>query len=279
LVDPRGLHLDASNRLIVADAGANRIFRVATDGNWEIIAGSGERGLSGDTGLATQAALDSPTDARPEPDGSILITDSGNHRIRVLKTIEGATPVVTSTLRVLNSFTGRQDPLVPGQTAFLEADDPFPFATMTVSFGGVKANVVSVTGGRITVTVPTSLAPGWTQVRVEDWAFAPVEILPSGSAVLGEVKNEDGSVNSAEKPAVRTGRLTLRVTGPTGTATPFVTVEIAGIDVPVISVDGVGGQYTVVLQLPGGFLPSGTSPLLLAMDGRLLDGPLKVAIR
>ena len=64
--------MDDHDRLIVADAGANQIFRVATDGKWEAIAGSG-------------ATLSAPTDAWPDSDGSILVSDSGNNRIRQLK--------------------------------------------------------------------------------------------------------------------------------------------------------------------------------------------------
>ena len=280
LVDARGLHFDDQSHLIVADAGANRVFRVAVDGAWEAIAGSGASGLSGDDGLAVQAALGGPSDAWPEADGTILISDTNNNRLRQLKHIDGAAPLVESSLRVINALTGKQDILSPGQTAYLEADDPFPFSTATVWFGGVKARVVNFTPSRITVVLPDTLQPGWIEVKVDDWAFAPVEIAAPGPRLVGDIENGDGSVNSLDKPSPRTGTLKLTVMTLSGQlVTPYVTAEIAGIDIAPLSVSNMAGYITIVLQLPGGFLPSGRTPLSLRINQEKVVGALDVAIR
>jgi DNA-binding beta-propeller fold protein YncE len=75
-VDPR----DGS--ILVADTGNHRVRRLLADGTIVALAGTGERGFSGDGGPALAARLDGPEDARVGPDGAIYIADSGNHRVR-----------------------------------------------------------------------------------------------------------------------------------------------------------------------------------------------------
>jgi hypothetical protein len=225
-----------------------------------------------------QATLNTPTDAWQDIDGSILVSDSGNNRIRKLMPM-GVAPIVSSPLRVLHGLTGKEEPVSPGQIAFLEADEPFPFSTMGVWFGELAAKVVASTPARITVIVPESLAPGWTEVRVEQWAAAPVEIASSTPTLAGEIENDDGSINSAAEPASRTGLLKLRVSGISGTAVPVVSAQITYIDIPVVSTERAAAQLMIQLQLPGGFLPSGSSPLSLVIDGRTVAGRLNVVIR
>ncbi|HYP08294.1 MAG TPA: hypothetical protein VER03_18820 [Bryobacteraceae bacterium] len=246
LVDPRGLHLDSQGRLLVADAGANRVLRVDTDGTWEILA---------DT-------LNGPTDAWQEADGSILVADSGSNRIRRLAKLQVA-PVEQSPLRVIGV-------VVPGGVVELESDQAFPSPASRVWFGDAPAEVLSAAATRIVVKVPEALPAGWTEVRVEDWAVAPVEIVASA-----RIENEDGSINSSEHPASRTGWVTVRMPG----SGSVVTAEIASLEVPVVSVNDSGGQLTIVLQLPGGFLPSGRSELLLWVDGKKAPSPLNIMIR
>jgi RHS repeat-associated protein len=71
--------------------------RAAKNLNWNIttIAGTGVSGFSGDGGPATQAKVTSPCGANIAADGSVLIADSGNNRIRridlngIIQTIAG----------------------------------------------------------------------------------------------------------------------------------------------------------------------------------------------
>jgi sugar lactone lactonase YvrE len=83
LSHPQGIAVDTAGNLYVADSWNNRIRRI--DGQTRIIttfAGNGTYGLSGDGGPATAAALANPVRVIAVPDGSILIVDPGNHRIR-----------------------------------------------------------------------------------------------------------------------------------------------------------------------------------------------------
>jgi hypothetical protein len=78
---PEGVIPLADGSYLVADTGNHRIRRVTPDGIITTYAGS-TRGFGGDGGPAAGGQLDSPRDGAQLLDGSILIADTGNHRIR-----------------------------------------------------------------------------------------------------------------------------------------------------------------------------------------------------
>ncbi|HUD57679.1 MAG TPA: hypothetical protein VMR02_20785 [Terracidiphilus sp.] len=59
---PSGVAVDGVGNLYIADAGNNRIRRVAPDGIITTVAGNGALGYSGDGGAATSAKLATPRD-------------------------------------------------------------------------------------------------------------------------------------------------------------------------------------------------------------------------
>jgi sugar lactone lactonase YvrE len=81
LLQPKGISLDASGNLYIADSGNNRIREVSTDGVMHTVAGPD--------------ALNDPEAVLAAPDGSVYIADTGNNRIRritpagVLTTVAG----------------------------------------------------------------------------------------------------------------------------------------------------------------------------------------------
>lgn len=88
LNDPRGVALDAAGNIYIADTENHRIRRVAAGtGIITTIAGSGSTGLenggfSGDGGAAVNARLSNPFSLVVDRDGSLLIADAGNDRVR-----------------------------------------------------------------------------------------------------------------------------------------------------------------------------------------------------
>ena len=82
LTGPRGLAVDAAGNLFIADTGSHAVRRLdPTSGVLTRVAGTGTPGLDGDGGAATDARLASP--AGVALDGaSVLIADTGNHRVR-----------------------------------------------------------------------------------------------------------------------------------------------------------------------------------------------------
>ena len=91
---PTGVDVDSRGFVYIADYSNHRIRRVAPDGTIATVAGTGERGFSGDGGPATQAQIAGPYGVRVINDG-FLIADAINGRIRhvdregVIRTIAG----------------------------------------------------------------------------------------------------------------------------------------------------------------------------------------------
>lgn len=103
LARPRGLAVDSSGRIYLADSNNNRI-RVITNGVITTIAGNGDQAFSGDAGLATNAALDSPRTTAVSSAGLIALTDTNNQRVRGISlagnvtTIAGVAPTASESL-------------------------------------------------------------------------------------------------------------------------------------------------------------------------------------
>lgn len=81
---PLGVGFDAAGNLYVAAMGANRIFKVASDGSSSPYGGTGVPGYAGDGGPATFAQLDTPHGLAVGVDGSVYFSDRTNSRIRVI---------------------------------------------------------------------------------------------------------------------------------------------------------------------------------------------------
>ena len=79
---PYSVATDGTGNLFIADRSNHRIRMVDSAGTITTIAGTGERGFSGDGGPATQAKLASPYGVATDGTGNLLIVDTFNHRIR-----------------------------------------------------------------------------------------------------------------------------------------------------------------------------------------------------
>ena len=92
---PLGVTVDEAGNVYIADWGNHRIRRVDGSGIITTIAGTGERGFSGDGGPAVEASLWHPEGVTVDGGGNLYIADWGNHRIRrvdgsgVITTIAG----------------------------------------------------------------------------------------------------------------------------------------------------------------------------------------------
>jgi hypothetical protein len=82
LAQPRGLAVTADGGVLIADFAAHRVRRVSPSGTISTFAGTGAPGLSGDGGPAAAAQLAAPTDVAVRPDGSVVIADLANRRVR-----------------------------------------------------------------------------------------------------------------------------------------------------------------------------------------------------
>ena len=82
LDSPRGVAVDASGNLYIADTENDRIRRVSAAGVITTIAGNGVRGFAGDGGDARQARLSRPHALTFDTAGNLYFVDFGNSRIR-----------------------------------------------------------------------------------------------------------------------------------------------------------------------------------------------------
>ena len=80
---PRGMALDSSGDIFVADTNNSVIRKIGPDGIITTVAGNGTAGYSGDGGPATAAMLNQPEGVALDPtSGNLIIADSQNRRVR-----------------------------------------------------------------------------------------------------------------------------------------------------------------------------------------------------
>ena len=70
---PRGVNIDSSGNVYIADSDNQRIRKVISTGIITTIAGTGTASYSGDTGQATSAALYTPSGVAVDPSGMAII--------------------------------------------------------------------------------------------------------------------------------------------------------------------------------------------------------------
>jgi sugar lactone lactonase YvrE len=84
---PSALALDGGGHVLVADSLNHRVRRVdRITGFVTTLAGTGTQGTAGDNALATLAQLDTPRGVAVDPNGNVLVADTGSHALRVLNT-------------------------------------------------------------------------------------------------------------------------------------------------------------------------------------------------
>jgi cysteine-rich repeat protein len=114
----RGMAVDRAGNLFLADWTRHRIERVdAATGTVTTVAGTGNRGSSGDGGLATGAQLDYPTGIAVDGLGNLFVT-TGN----VVRRVDGATGIISTVAgSALMGFAGDGGPATSAQLLAPEA--------------------------------------------------------------------------------------------------------------------------------------------------------------
>ncbi|HEV8151901.1 MAG TPA: hypothetical protein VGP78_03165 [Solirubrobacteraceae bacterium] len=171
LFQPNGVDVASDGTIFIADQHDDRVRAVAPDGTISTVAGTGINGYSGDGDAATAAMLNFPSDVAVLADGSLLIADQKNHRVRSLA---GAIPPPPAEA----TGTGTQTPSRDGTTTpTARHEDGARRATTTdaappPAYG--RTVVADVTRGTVSVRLP----------GVEHAvAVADVRAIPSGSVV------------------------------------------------------------------------------------------------
>ncbi len=111
---PTAAAWDAQGRLVVACWHNHKIKRVEANGEAVILAG-GEPGYSGDGGPAAEARLRLPSSILFEPGGGLLVLDTGNWRLRRIRT-DGVIETVAG--RGTRGHSGDGGPAADAEFAF-----------------------------------------------------------------------------------------------------------------------------------------------------------------
>ena len=194
---PNGLALDAGHNLLITDQYASVVRRVnLTTGIITTIAGSGKPYFVSESGAASLTNLD-PTEMFVEKNGTILLSDSLNDRVRRL------TPLVA---RNMTMSAGDKGSGVTGTSLAIAVkvsdSNAYPVQGQAVSFtvtAGkatlVNPTVVSGVDGVATAQVTLAAVPGVVTVRADSTglpsvtftltATAPVTVPPVISGVNG----------------------------------------------------------------------------------------------
>jgi streptogramin lyase len=91
--DPYGVVRGPDGALWFCEVGGHRIRRIDRDGIITTVAGTGERGHSGDGGPASQATFDRPHEIRFDREGHLFVADMAN---QVIRRIDVKTGIITT---------------------------------------------------------------------------------------------------------------------------------------------------------------------------------------
>jgi hypothetical protein len=89
LFDPRAVAVDSRGQVYIVERGGHALRVVDTAGKIRTVAGTGQKGFSGDGGPALAAAMDGPKHVAVDSDDNVLIVDTENHVIRKYLPREG----------------------------------------------------------------------------------------------------------------------------------------------------------------------------------------------
>ena len=106
LQNPSVLELDADGNLYIAGWFNHRIRKIDVTGTITTIAGTGERGFSGDGGPAIAAQLNSPRAIAVDSVGNVYVADYSNQRVRKIDTSGAITTFVGTGVRDLSRESG-----------------------------------------------------------------------------------------------------------------------------------------------------------------------------
>lgn len=165
LNDPSGLAVAADGSVYFSSFQLDLVRRIDPDGTIRAVAGGGNpSNILGDGGPATSARLDAPWALALAPDGSLLIADSGNNRIR----------------KVTFAESGADAPRLAQASV----------TPRTVDFGAVPVGTSSEPA-TITISNPdmmglivTNLIPPRAPFSLQSQPPLPMTITPQGSLTL-----------------------------------------------------------------------------------------------
>ena len=90
----RAVCVDGQGNTYVCEREGNCLRRIDSEGKISTIAGTGEKGYSGDGGPAADALFDGPKAIRCDGSGNVLVVDTENHAVRLVEVASGTISTV-----------------------------------------------------------------------------------------------------------------------------------------------------------------------------------------
>ncbi len=180
---PKGVAIDASGNVYVADFSNHRVRRVTPAGVVSSIAGTGSAGFSGDGGSATSAALNTPTDVSVDGAGNVYVLDNGNNRVRRITVSTGIITTVAGNGSMGVSGDGglaTAAALSGGGSLFVDGSGGIYLAQAGTSYG---VRYVAPSTGIISPIINTNWGTG-TPLTTADGANALQTGLDNSGAVF-----------------------------------------------------------------------------------------------
>jgi sugar lactone lactonase YvrE len=122
---PEAFAIDPDGNVVFSDCEAQRVFRLGSDGQVTVVAGSGPQGfeggdLAGDGGPATEARFNCPSGLAYDGSGNLFVADSVNNRVRMIDTSGVITTVAGSGATGLDSggYDGDRGPATKATLEF-----------------------------------------------------------------------------------------------------------------------------------------------------------------
>ena len=230
---PRGVAVDSTGNLYIADTRNNRIRKIDSTGTITTIAGTG---FGGDGGPANQASISSPRGVAVDGGGNLYIADTENNRIRKVDSTGTITTIAGTGTGRFGRFSGDGGPAVQawlynprgvavdgGGNVYIA--DTFnqrirrltPSGNSETPSSGTGSFSIPDRGGQSVTSSGTgeTLRVGYGRIRADAGSTTP-----SGIAIFQFRDGEGVLISEAGVPAteaVQEGRIFAEVNGPVNT--------------------------------------------------------------
>ena len=232
---PKGVAVDTSGNIYIADYANNRIRKVDTSGTISTIAGTGVSGYNGDGMAATSAQLGSIYSVSVDSAGNVYIPDESNARVRAINSTTGIISSIAGT--GANSFGGDGGPAT-------SADLNGPMGLAVTASGNVyladyvNQRVRELTQCNLTITTQPSTTPQSACQHGTAPTLTLAVTAPCGGVTYQWYSNSTndnsggtligGATNSNYVPSTAAAGTLYYYCIASGTASPAVTSAVSG---------------------------------------------------
>jgi uncharacterized protein (TIGR03437 family) len=268
---PRGIAVNASGEIFVADTGRQQIMRVDSAGQVMAVAGlagaAGDSpipGFSGDGGAATAAQLNFPWDVAAGPGGVLYIADLENHRVRRLNPQAVPVPVP---LTVLNGASLAPGPVAPGMLLVVRGSgiSAMDAVNTVVLINSTPVPILAMDNSQIQVQAPFTLAtPAAAEIVIVDNGSIAATITVPTAAAAPALFPVDPLATAAAPGLI----VTFYGTG-LGLGDLPVTATIGGKAAEVVSLDpspGYAGLFQIKIRVPAAAAAGKTAVAVMVGD-------------